>query len=870
MKAKSLNYLLILTFLISNLSAFAQIPYAEFKASYTPHNNPGIGTTNEGVKTANTMNAPELATYLEQFVIEANKDVFNALITSIKRTLAGETLNNMDARHAIQGLNWLKDEWVYEVIWYMSESAYNKIAPYLNAIKNYKGDPKGTTYSDPKKWHPLYAGVGFDLGYSGFRGINKWVEAYNGSPVKTMPDGNSGTLTTPMKKMHIQKGFGVYTGLNLNNGKALEIYYSNRSASVFGVFEGNKYTRHIKYAANYLNIGFMKPVKSGKLTIYQGVALTGTFGSVKASLDNGSTKGDYVKINNSNVINVGVNVNYLFQYQLSDKLPLQLSARPFFQWNIMPNNFIPLNTQIPNIFDPELEKKMKSGVSSIGIQFGISYSFRKKKEAPVVKEYPVEYTTKVNTLFDELNPIISPDGRTIYFSRNNDPRNTVGGDDSQDLWMGSVENGVENATAVHLTSPFNKSKYNYMAGISPDENTIMISGSYVNGVSEGKGYSLMHRTKTGWSEPEKMVIEGFGSLCIGNYAGAMLSNDGKHMVQYFSEVSGTETYDLYVSHLKADGTWTRPMKLGNLNTDVNEMSPFLASDGITLYFSSNRNGGLGSNDIYVTRRLDDTWKNWSEPVNMGSEVNTDGWDAYYCIDAQGKYAYKVSNVEGNGSDIVRIKLKEDVQPDPVVLVKGRVLNGKTMEPLEASVSYTSITGNGQSGIARTNPSNGEYKIVLPYGSEYSFLGSAPKFVAVSNNLDLSKKGEYREIEVDILLYPIEVGSTVRLNNIFFETGKAALDNKSQNELERLVSLLNENPTMELEISGHTDNVGSADLNKKLSQERANSVVNYLVSKGIDAKRLKAIGYGMNKPVSTNDTDEGKSFNRRVEFTILKS
>lgn len=864
------TFYLVFVILLFNQDAKAQIPYAEFKASYTPHNKPGISTANEGVKAGNSMQAPELAKHLEQFVIERNTDVFNALITSIRRALAGSTLDNMEARHAIQGLNWLKDEWVYEVIWYMSERNYTIIAPYLNALKNYKGDPKGASYSETKKWHPVYATVGLDAGFSGFKGINVWVDAYNNSPVKTMPNGGSGTLTTPMKKMHWQRGFGLSTGLKVNENTLLEIYYSNRSALVNGVFNDGLYTRGVKYSASFMNIGMMKKIKSGKLNVYAGVALVGAFGSIKARLDNGTTKGDYTKIINSPFKNVGFNFSYTLQYKLSDKLPLMLSLRPYYQMNLIRNDFIPLNKAIPNVFDLSQEEKMKSRVGNLGVQIGVSYSFQKKRKVPEVKEYPTEYTAKLNTIFEELNPIISPDGKTIYFSRNNDPRNTTGGDDSQDIWMANVENGVENAKAVHLTAPFNKSKYNYMAGISPDENTIMISGSYTNGVMEGKGYSLMYRTRTGWTEPQKMVIEGFGEMCKGNYAGAMLSNDGKYLLQYFSEVSGTESYDLYVSRLKADGTWTRPMKLGNLNTKDNDMSPFLAADGVTLYFSSNRSGGKGSNDIYMSKRLDDTWMNWSEPVNMGSEVNTEGWDAYYCVDAQGQYAYKVSYVPGNGSDIVRIPLKKEVQPDPVVLVKGRVLNGKTMEPLEATVTYVSITGNGQSGIARTNPANGEYKIVLPYGSEYSFLGEAKKFVSVSNNLNLTKKGEYIVIERDIILYPLEVGSTVRLNNLFFETGKANLDDKSQNELERLVTLLNENPNMEMEISGHTDNVGSADLNKKLSQDRANAVVAYLVGKGINTKRLKAVGYGMNKPVGTNDTDEGKAQNRRVEFTITKS
>ncbi len=855
--------LLLLGFICSVNALQAQMPYSEFKRLYTPHNQPGISTKTEGVVNANKMSASELAPFMETFVMGDEKEVFMGLITSMRRELAGGTIDNMEPSRAIRGLNWLKDEWVLEVVWYVNENTYNKIAAYLTAITGYTGITPGQAYAPVKKFHPIYAYAGYQLGFGGYRGINKWVEAYNSNTVKT--DGS--VVTTPMNKMHGNKGFGLGTALYLSHKKALDIHFSNRSALAHAVLNNGAFDRYVKYSGKYLSLGLLNYERLGKFDLYSGFGIDATFGGLNIRLDQNGNKADYKKIDN--FFNVGLSYKVYLQRQLSPKIPLMLTINPWFHLNLLKNDFTELNTQIPNLFAQEEIDKMKSGASSIGIELGLAWNFRGKKAEPV-KVYPIEMDPLVNTVFEELNPIVSPDGRTLYFSRNTDPRNTNGINESQDIWMADISVGLDSARAKHMSKPFNQRVYNYMAGISPDENTILISGAFKNGEMIGKGYSLTHRTRNGWSDPEMVQIDGFTDMCKGNYAGAFLSNDGKHLVQYFSEVSGEETYDLFVSHLKEDGTWTRPVKLGNINTSSNEMSPFLASDGVTLYFASNRDGGYGSADIYVTKRLDDTWQNWSEPKNLGSEINSDVWDAYYTIDAQGAYAYMVSyKNKGKSSDIIRIKLKEDVRPEPVVLVKGRVLNAKTREPLEANVNYADLTNASHSGIARTNPATGEYKIVLPYGAEYSFLGEAANFVAQSNNLDLRKKGEYLEIERDILLWPIEVGSTVRLNNIFFETGKATLDNKSQNELDRLVKILKDNPTMEIEISGHTDNVGAADLNKKLSNDRAMAVVNYLVSKGIEKSRLVGKGYGMDKPVADNATEDGKQMNRRVEFTITK-
>jgi outer membrane protein OmpA-like peptidoglycan-associated protein len=470
---------------------------------------------------------------------------------------------------------------------------------------------------------------------------------------------------------------------------------------------------------------------------------------------------------------------------------------------------------------------------------------------------------KVNSEYDEIAPIISPDEKTLFFIRSIN---------NEDIYYSNWSK-TDTAWGVsqRMSMPFNTHSVNKVVGITPDGNTMLIKGAYSNGVVSSLGFSFSKRIIGGWSEPEKIKLKGYEDMVRGTYVGSYYANDGKTLLTSFSETTGSEFNDIYVSFLKEDNSWSRPLNLGKtFNTQYKEDTPFLASDGVTLYFSSDRPGGLGKRDIYFTKRLDDTWLNWSTPVNLGSTINTVGDDANYSIAASGYYAYMVSTRNAiGGSDIVRIKLKDEIKPNPVVLVSGKVINAKTNQYIDANIIYQFLPNGKEAGIAISNPNNGEYKIVLPYGKNYSFNANAKGYIAVSDNLDLSTVSEYNEITRNLYLVPVEVGETIRLNNIFFETAKADLLATSYVELDKLVKVLTDNPFMEITIVGHTDNVGNTDANQTLSANRAKAVVDYLISKGIDTNRFQQFGFGETKPIATNDNEEGKSLNRRVEFTITK-
>lgn len=493
-------------------------------------------------------------------------------------------------------------------------------------------------------------------------------------------------------------------------------------------------------------------------------------------------------------------------------------------------------------------------------------------EIPIPK-YIENLGSNVNSKYADLGPKISADGKTLYFTREADPDN-VGAkvrDDDQDIWYSTLDENGQWSASQNIGKPINNEKANWPISISPDEQVMYVSGRYDRyGVYVGRGLSYYTKTPNGsWSSPKEVKIKNYYTETS---TSDIFLSDNKKYILFGINPKTDKHHDLYVSILQEDGTYSEPKSLGKtLNTNKTEFAPFLASDNVTLYFSSDGHGGYGDNDIFMTKRLDDSWQKWSTPVNLGIEVNSSGYDSDFSISAKGDFAYLVSNNDTYGkADIVRVKLKDDVRPNPVVLIKGRVLNKKTNQPVGAEIIYELLNTGAVEGTANSDPRTGAYKVVLPYGKNYGYRAMAKGFYPISENLDLTQVSAYQEIEKDLYLVPIEKGETFRLNNIFFETAKYDLLTTSYSELNRLVEFLKGQAKVKIEISGHTDNVGSNESNMTLSNNRAQSVVNYLISKGIDKDRLTFKGYGETKPEATNETEEGRQFNRRVSFTILEN
>jgi outer membrane protein OmpA-like peptidoglycan-associated protein len=479
---------------------------------------------------------------------------------------------------------------------------------------------------------------------------------------------------------------------------------------------------------------------------------------------------------------------------------------------------------------------------------------------------------KINSIYSELAPVISPDGKTLYICRDNHPENIeAGAEVSEDIWYSKLDSSGKWGEVIHMGKPLNNSNPNCVCSVTPDGNTLLLMNIYDIDASNKKGCSLTHRTKDGWSFPEKVNIKNYYNNS--RLSDFNLSNDGKTLLMSIQRNGSYGSRDLYVSFLK-DGAakeWSEPLNLGNtINTHSSDQAPFLASDGVTLYFSSAGHGGMGGLDIFVSRRLDDTWTNWTYPENLGPNINSVGSDIDFTIPASGKYVYFSSENNSFGKlDVFRLKLSEDIQPKPVVLIFGKILNKKTQQPIEAKVHYEILPQGNEIGLARSNPLDGEYKITLPTESKYGFRAEIEGFFPINDYIDASNINKYTEIERDLYLVPIDVGETIRINNIFFDFNKSDLKPESFPELKRIVQFLRENPKINIEIAGHTDDVGTQEYNQILSENRAKSVADYIVNNEIPADRIQYKGYGKTKPIADNSTEEGKQMNRRVEFVITQ-
>lgn len=479
-------------------------------------------------------------------------------------------------------------------------------------------------------------------------------------------------------------------------------------------------------------------------------------------------------------------------------------------------------------------------------------------------------SASVNSEADDLNPIISPDGKTLYFTREKHPEN-IGNSQTQDIWYAAINEDGSIEPAKNIGPPLNNAQNSGLESILPDNQTALLLNTYNTDGSMGVGVSITKKKGDTWGFPVKVEIDSFYNRSkFGEY---FLMANGQTLLMTLERDNSIGAKDVHVSFMKDDSTWTAPMNLGPaVNTAASEIFPYMAADGVSLYYSTAGLPGYGGSDMFVTRRLDDTWLNWSEPQNLGPNMNTPKFDAYYSFTASGDYAYFSSYKEDSygGSDLYRVKLPSSLRPRPVVVVKGRVLNAKTREPLGASISYEMLSSGKKAGIANSNVVDGSYSIILPSGENYGFLGQAEGYISVSENLDLTSLNEYQEISKDLFLVPIEKGQVVRLNNVFFDVDKFSFKKEATPELNRLVKLMKEQPGLVIEISGHTDNTGASAHNQTLSTNRAKAVYSYLIEAGINADRLSFKGYGFSKPAADNTTAEGRQFNRRVEFVIMES
>jgi len=459
----------------------------------------------------------------------------------------------------------------------------------------------------------------------------------------------------------------------------------------------------------------------------------------------------------------------------------------------------------------------------------------------------------------------------------------------EDIYMTTNQSGTWSAP-VNMGKPVNSDMHDATVGLSPDGQKLFI-------YKGDNGGDIFQCDLDGdkWSKPDRLNKN---INTIYHESSASFSYDLKTIYFVSDRPGGYGGSDIYMSKLDAKGRWGEAVNLGpTINTPYDEEGVFMMPDGKTMYFSSRGHKTMGDYDIFKT-----TFENgrWSEPENIGYPINTPEQDVFFTISGSGKHGYYASAIAGgcgdrdiyvitflgvekpltnNNEDNLLANKTEPISEtviEPTVLIKstnltilkGVVMDEKTKDPIKAEIVLTDNVKNEVLATFESNSKTGKYLVSLPSGKNYGIAVKAENYLFHSENFDIPAVTGYQEVNKDILLKRFEVGTKIVLNNIFFDYGKSTLRPESYAELGILLKLMNDIPTLKIEISGHTDNKGAADFNQKLSESRAKSVVDYLISKGIDATRMTFKGYGFTQPIATNATEEGRQMNRRTEFKVL--
>ena len=503
-----------------------------------------------------------------------------------------------------------------------------------------------------------------------------------------------------------------------------------------------------------------------------------------------------------------------------------------------------------------------------GRTFFDRYDLEYNNDDDNITKYDFKIGTDKYVLIKSLNsrshdyfPMVNPSGTKLYFTSKRGSR--FGQPGKEDLYAVNLyEGGVGQARL--LPEPLNSTNNEGSSSFTGDGQKLVFTrcDSY-NGYGNCDLYtSSLNGEK--WEEPINM-----GSTINSKYWDSQpsISADGSKLVFASLRKGGYGNSDLYISHKNEKGEWSMPENLGSvINTSGIEKSPFLAADGHTLYFSSSGHGGFGQSDMFKTVLIDGIW---SKPENMGSIINTPYEDLYFTTSASGDHAFFASEKPGGvgGLDIYQVGLPLEMRPIPTTIVKGSVWD-ELQNPIGANIIIQDLYTGEYIASTRSNSKTGLYSITLVTGRSYSMTVSAQGRFFNSQNFKLEDQSAHKEINRNVTLEEMKKGAKARLNNIFFDSGKSNLSVESRLDLNRIVKMMKDSPTMIIEVGGHTDSDGSEDLNMSLSLKRAQAVKAYLIEAGIASDRLKAKGYGENEPFTTNLTNEGKALNRRTEFLII--
>ncbi len=503
------------------------------------------------------------------------------------------------------------------------------------------------------------------------------------------------------------------------------------------------------------------------------------------------------------------------------------------------------------------EKSVKSAEYRISC-YTFALQFEKENAGKNYEFTPVNLGDSINTAESEYFPSVTIDGNSLIYTRRVN-------DNNEDFYIAKKSAKNEWSKAIPLPGNVNTTQNEGAQNISQDGSILFFTGC---NLPAGAGscdlyYSLNINNQ--WTKP---IPAGRNINTEFWETQPSLSADKRAL--YFTgrdpmTIGGS---DIYVSYLSDKGTWGVPLNLGKvINTKGNESSPFIHPDNETLYFASDGHLGYGGIDLYLSRK--DTSGKWATPINLGYPINTIENENNLVISANGTTAYYASDrADGKGGlDIYTFTLRKEMQPTKTLWVKGLVIDSVTKKPINGTIELYNKDTKKLVQKIQSNDS-GSFFITLPVGKNYLFNVNRKGYLFYSDGFNLTNANPEFTYTKNIALMPLQKNATIVLNNIFYQTNKFSLQPESAFELDKIVQLLKDNPTLVIEIDGHTDNVGVAKTNLLLSNNRAKEVVKYIVSKGVATKQLIAKGFGSTKPIADNKTEQGKAKNRRTELKIV--
>lgn len=508
-------------------------------------------------------------------------------------------------------------------------------------------------------------------------------------------------------------------------------------------------------------------------------------------------------------------------------------------------------------------------------QFGVkSCKFALHAKQNAVHFHPTNLGPSINTDMPEYFPCITADDRTFMFTRRLNDERTMSGYNEDFYVSRKLANKWQKAR--NIGAPINSIQNEGAPTLAPDGASVVFTAcAGIDGYGkQRKGLGscdlfLTRRTGANWMRPINLG----GAINSPHWeTQPSLSADGRTLYfirgKYTRE--GVKNQDIYMSQRNDQGEWTRAKKISeNINTPGREVSVHIHPDGRTMYFASDGHPGMGGLDLFIVRK--DSNGQWGTPKNLGYPINTHKDENSVLVNAAGTLAYFASDREGGMGDLdlYQFPLAKELQPATVTYMQGRVHEKGTMKPLGAKFELIDVATNEVVAGSRSDNVTGEFLVCLPAKREYALSVDHPDYLFYSEHFSLTNDASIRRPYVkDVPLSKPKVGETVVLKNVFFETAKFDLKDKSRAELDFLVAFLKRNAKLKIELGGHTDNVGDVGSNQVLSENRAEAVFNYLVEHEIPAARLSFAGYGETKPMASNDTDDGRAQNRRTEFKIV--